>query len=303
MEGAMRAGFPTLRLAAIHGKAEPAARTHPGPAWTRSAFVLPVLACGLFGPLSAHANVIITTGGPVAVAAGVTPTLTITAFNNAVPPTPFPITITLTNGMTANQKATAIAAAIIDAANGAYPGYNTKIKGQAAFPYRANQDAGAGSVTITGTNSIKFGPDNTGEGINKANMGVKGVLADASFGGSGTATGDNGSGGTSVVSVGIEGEFIATDSRTSGESFLSVLDDLAVELDDNSIPVAVDPTDDTLTLDDPIAGNVNFDFGSTDTGLTIFGDYAAVPEPSTALLLGCLALGFITLHRFASFKR
>jgi hypothetical protein len=120
----------------------------------------------------------------------------------------------------------------------------------------------------------------------------------AAFGGAGTPTDEDASGVASVVTVGIEGQYVATVSPSPGDSLLDVLNELAIELSDHSIPATVDPTDDVLTITQSFPGDENFDFGSTDTGISFFADYMEVPEPALGGLYAGFAIALLALRRF-----
>jgi hypothetical protein len=234
-------------------------------------------------------------------------TLTITAYD--ANGTAFPLVVAIPaayigNPMAAQLKASAIVSEITAASVGRpLNPANNRYTPQNRFPYTATQRMAGNPprpdtlVTIAGTNRVMFGPDNTGEALNRIGPQGNGVLTAMAFGGSGTATGLDASGASSMVDAGIDGEFVAVVTPSPNESFLAVLDQLAVELDDNSIPVTVDPLTDELTLDDPLTATQGFDFGDTDTGFSDFAVASEIPEPATASLLGCAAIVVVALGR------
>jgi len=102
------------------------------------------------------------------------------------------------------------------------------------------------------------------------------------------ATGFDALGNGSLVSLGIEGLFIASLTPTPGESADDVLRGLTFELDENGIPATFDPLLAEVSLNTPLLGDQGFFWGNDDPGLvfTISFGGGAVPEPASLLLLG-----------------
>lgn len=159
-------------------------------------------------------------------------------------------------------------------------------------PFKASpRDLGGGKfdnpITIKGTNRVRIGPDPTMEGLNKINMGLKGLEFVAAFGGSGSAIGTDPSGGTSVVRAGIDGIFVDEIHPATSESFGDVLKQVDQDLKDHQIKSSYDPNVGVLQVSG-IPGDQDFVFGNTDTGFETFLDAAAVPEPTPLSLLGVM---------------
>ena len=222
--------------------------------------------------------------------------LTITVFDAAG--TGFPIVVDLDRSIigkpnSAQLKASAIVSEITAASAGApiNSANNRYKKPNPPFPFTAMQRFSGNPpmpdvlLTIKGTRRVMIGPDNTGEALDKIGPQGNGILTAMAFGGAGTATGENASGGASMVQAGIDGQFIATVDPTAGETFPEVLDQLATDLNENDIFATIDSFGD-LSLIDPLPDNEAFAFGNTDTGFADFAIAAELPEPPVSAILG-----------------
>jgi len=129
--------------------------------------------------------------------------------------------------------------------------------------------------------------ENGGIGQYRGGTGAQGFMGEVpgvpSF-----ATGFDPLGNGSLVSLGIEGLFIASLTPTPGESADDVLRSLTLELDENGIPATFDPLLAEVSLNTPLLGDQGFFWGNDDPGLvfTISFGGGAVPEPASLLLLG-----------------
>src|SRR4051794_22618740 len=176
--------------------------------------VCTLLICFAF-PVAAAADVRFNTDTP-----SMARRITITAFDRAG--NAFPIVIDLGPGIVgrmdaAQRKASAIVSEITAASAGVpLNPANNRYTRQNPFPFTAEQRFAGNPprpdtlVTIKGTRRIQIGPDNTGEALDKIGPQGNGILTSLVFGGSGAASGEDTAGGSSVVNLGIEGDYIAS---------------------------------------------------------------------------------------------
>jgi hypothetical protein len=125
-------------------------------------------------------------------------------------------------------------------------------------------------------------------GTSTTSTGVQGFLGVLVPGVPSFATGFDALGDGSLVSLGIDGLFVASVTPTPGESDVNVLDALTLELDENGIPATFDPVLGEVSLNTALLGDQAFFWGNDDPGLTFTVSFGGgvVPEPGSLLLLG-----------------
>ena len=129
---------------------------------------------------------------------------------------------------------------------------------------------------------------------------IQGFMGDPVPGIPSFATGFDPLGNTALVSLGIEGLFIATLTPTPGESSDDVLRALTFELDENGIPAAFDSVLAEVSLNTPLVGDQGFFWGNDDPGLVFtvsFGGTVPFPASLLLLLVGLAVCGGIASRR------
>ncbi len=179
---------------------------------------------------------------------------------------------------------------------------------------RPTQDVDLSMVVIPGVRLSKdlktdrpvretdFGTGENG-GIGRYRIGgtssIQGFMGEPVPGLPSFATGFDPLGNGSLVSLGIEGLFIATVNPTPGESADDVLRALTFELDENGIPATFDAGLAEVSLNTPLLGDQGFFWGNDDPGLVFTVSFAGtVPSPASLLLLvlglaACLGLVWV----------
>jgi hypothetical protein len=173
---------------------------------------------------------------------------------------------------------------------------------QNPFPFTAEQRFAGNPlrpdtlVTIKGTRKVQIGPDNTGEALDKIGPQGNGILTSLAFGGSGAASGEDAAGGSSVVNLGIEGDYIASVFPSTGDLFADILADLAMDLNDHDILVTA--VGKLLTFLELLPDDQALVFGNTDTALSMFAIATQIPEPSSAAMIVSFALALVAIGAY-----
>jgi MYXO-CTERM domain-containing protein len=240
----------------------------------RARKTLVVLALTIGGAAATtQAGVIFGTDTPAAPSTAANP-LVLEIFNNNGVAVPVNVTNILVTD-TAAQKATKIKNAI-----------NT----QTGFPAVS---LGNG-ISVNNTSKVRLRSDPTKEKFDS----IKGDFAFNVAFGANTATvctGLDPGGLPSLISVGIEGQYIASIIPTLGQSASSILTMLASDLTSHGIAATYSPGSSSLSLTNSLTPLQNFIFGNSDTGFSSFGEVTVAPAPgSLALLAGA---GLITARR------
>lgn len=222
-----------------------------------------------------RADIVLQTDVPGANSTGANP-LEFNIYNNAG--VAFPVRVTdITRGMTPAQKAARIREAVMRDA----PAF---LRGTGGI---------LNNVTLNNSaKKVRLVSDPTKEDFDKLNSDV---LASASFGGSGTSTGLDPDGNSSIIRCGIEGMYIAELNAPSSMSASQILTDLASMLTDHGIEAEYSAGQGELTLTDLIGSSENFVFGSSDTGFSMQAQIISVPAPAGACVLG--AIGLMQMRR------
>ncbi|MGD0389944.1 MAG: hypothetical protein ABSC42_13430 [Tepidisphaeraceae bacterium] len=113
------------------------------------------------------------------------------------------------------------------------------------------------------------------------------------------ATGLDPTGAPSLVQLGIDGDYVSQISPTSGETSLSVLEQLDTDLTDHGIPMDLDVPDESLSFADPILPGETMDWGDSDAGLDLTYDFgmSSVPEPMTFSMAGVFGAALLAGRR------